>query len=207
VPGAPLPNTLSSMPGAAPNTLSGPVIPGAGASAAPGSSGGIGFALPVGLAAAAGGVGGGTGSGLVTGMPAGIGAMSALGGINMQALMQQLGAAGVTFTGGMQVVNGGTTVVDARPNDMAAYIGYLRTNGHAGKALVRTANDMGIAIHGNELVMLQVEVQPDTGASYPAQIAALVPPSDSGKAVVGAELPVFIDRSNPQAIAIDWDAI
>jgi hypothetical protein len=59
---------------------------------------------------------------------------------------------------------------------------------------------------GISLAMLELNVTPDGGAPYPARVTALVPPASVGRAVVGGSLPVFIDNSNPQNLAIDWDA-
>jgi hypothetical protein len=95
----------------------------------------------------------------------------------------------------------------AAPADgMAAYLAYLRTSGIPGRALLRSAQDTGVNLRGVEVLMLQLEVSPSGGASYPVTTTAMLPPASVGRAVPGASLAVYIDRTNPQAVAIDWDA-
>lgn len=195
-PGMPTPNTLSSsMPTSAPNTLLGsPQIGDPGApGAAPGS--GIGFAMPMGMMGMAGGV---------QGQP-----MISFGGtgVDLSSIYKQLAAAGVTITGGMpQMMSTSTTVIDARPGDVAEHLAQLKGAGKPGTAAVIGVQDMGMAIHGNQLTMLELNVTPQGGMGYPARVTALVPPASAGRAVVGGSLPVFIDSAFPQNLAIDWDA-
>ena len=95
----------------------------------------------------------------------------------------------------------------AAPADgMAAYIAYLRTSGIPGRALLRTVQDTGVNVRGVEVLMLQLEVSPSGGASYPVTTTAMLPPASIGRAVAGSSVAVYIDRTNPQAVAIDWDA-
>ena len=95
----------------------------------------------------------------------------------------------------------------ATPADgMAAYLAYLRTSGIPGRAMLRTVQDTGVNVRGVEVLMLQLEVSPSGGASYPVTTTAMLPPASFGRAVPGASVAVYIDRTNPQAVAIDWDA-
>jgi hypothetical protein len=197
--GMPLPNTLSSGVSApAPNTLSGaPQVGAAGGSGADPTSG-VGFAMPMGMLGMTGMTGG------TQGQP-----MFSFGGtgIDLSGIYKQLAAAGVTITGGMpQMMGSSTTVIDARPGDVAEHLAQLKGSGGSGTAAVTGVQDMGMAIHGNQLTMLELNVTPQGGAAYPARVTALVPPAEAGRAVVGGSLPVFIDHSNPQNLAIDWDA-
>jgi hypothetical protein len=89
---------------------------------------------------------------------------------------------------------------------IAAYLAYLKTSGIAGRAVIRTVQDTRVAVVGDEVLALQLEVAPAGGAGYPVTTATMVPQRAVGRAVPGASLAVYIDRSNPQAIAIDWDA-
>lgn len=210
--GMPTPNTLStSVASAVPNTLLGSppigdaqpgemaVMGGMGAlgamSGLPTSSnpgaGGTGFTMPMGM----------------TGMPGQ--SMISIGGatLDLSAIYQQLAKAGVTITGGLptQMISGTSMVVDARPGDVAQHLAELKGSGQSGRASVTGAQDMGFAIHGNQLAMLDLSVTPDGGVVYPARVTALIPPTSLGRAAVGGSLPLFIDRSNPQNLAIDWD--
>ena len=149
-PGMPMPNTLSSSaPAAAPNTLSGTPQIGQSGPAAAGT--GVGFATPMGM----------------LGMSAGQGqTMVSFGGtgVDLSSIYTQLAAAGVTITGGMpQMVSGSMSVVDARPGDVAEHLAQLKATGHAGTAAVTGAQDMGLAIHGNALAMLELSVTPQGG--------------------------------------------
>jgi hypothetical protein len=196
--GMPTPNTLSSGTSVPmPNTLSGTPQIGQPGANAPGidPTSGVGFAMPMGMMGM---------SGTIQGQP-----MISFGGtgVDLSSIYKQLAAAGVTITGGMpQMTMGSTSVIDARPGDMEAHLGQLKGSGRAGTAAVTGAQDMGMAIHGNELTMLELSVTPQDGVAYPARITALVPPAAAGRAVVGGTLPVFIDAANPQNLAIDWDA-
>jgi hypothetical protein len=89
---------------------------------------------------------------------------------------------------------------------MAAYLGYLRTTGIPGRALLRTVQDTGVNVRGDEVLMLQLEVSPSGGASYPVTTTAMLPPASMGRAIAGRSVAVYIDRTNPQAVAIDWEA-
>lgn len=89
---------------------------------------------------------------------------------------------------------------------MAAYLNYLRSAGIPGRATVRSAQDTSVAVQGNEVVMVQLDVTPNGGATYPVMMTAIVPMGATARLVPGSSLPVFIDRSNPQAVAIDWNA-
>jgi hypothetical protein len=89
---------------------------------------------------------------------------------------------------------------------MAAYLAYLRTSGIPGRALIRSAQDTGVNVRGDEVLMLQLEVSPSGGASYPVTTTAMLAPASTGRAVAGASVAVYIDRANPQAVAIDWSA-
>ncbi|MEA2623801.1 MAG: hypothetical protein QOH61_2711, partial [Chloroflexota bacterium] len=129
-------------------------------------------------------------------------------GVDLSAIFQQLAQAGITLgAAGMPInVTNTSTVIDARPADLAAHLAAMRQAGIPGRATIRTANDLGVAVHGSELVSLGLDVFPESGSGYQAQVTALVPAGSAGRAVVGGGLPVFIDRSNPQNLAIDWDA-
>jgi hypothetical protein len=186
-----MPNTLSSGGGGAPNTLAAADADGAGA---PQSS--VGFALPQGMSMAA-----------QPQHPVWSMSGSTMG-FDMSALYQQLAQMGITIGGGLPVVtSGSTTVIDARPGDQAGHLAMLKASGQAGRAVVRSSQDMNVAVHGNQIVVLDLEVTPQGGAAYPVRVTAMVPPSDTGKVFVGAALPVYGDRANPQNVAVDWDAV
>jgi hypothetical protein len=93
------------------------------------------------------------------------------------------------------------------PTDgMTAYLAYLRTSGIPGRGLIRSAQDTGVNVRGDQVLMLQLDVSPSGGNSYPVTTTAMLPPATIGRAVAGRSVAVYIDRSNPQAVAIDWDA-
>jgi hypothetical protein len=128
-------------------------------------------------------------------------------GFDLSAIYQQLAQAGITIGAGLPVMTTGTTVIDMRAGDAAAHLATLKATGQPARGVVRAAQDMGVAVHGNQIVVLDLEVTPQGGGAYPVRTTGSVPLDDLGKLGVGAALPVYLDRSNPQNLAIDWDAV
>lgn len=185
-PGMPVPNTLSSTGGSIPNTITPEPVGGD-------PQAGVGFAMPPGMSMGV--------------QPQPTFSMTGSG-LDLSALYQQLAQAGITIGGGLPVMTSGSTrVIDARQGDQAGHLAMLKASGQLGRAVVRSSQDMNIAVHGSQIVVLDLEVTPQGGAAYPARVTAMVPQSDAGKVFVGAGLPVYADRANPQNLAVDWDAV
>jgi hypothetical protein len=187
----PVPNTLSTMQAAMPNTISTgaePMAPAWSPSAMPAGP------LPTGP------------------LPAGTMPMTsmvtagAIGVASMAAVTDQLARMGVRldpslFAQGALTLD--TTTLDASPGGQAAQATLL-ANGQPGFAVVRDAHDTGINVHGDEVVELTLDVTPQGGTGYQVRLASLVPAAARARAVPGANVPVRIDPARPNDVVIDW---
>ena len=89
---------------------------------------------------------------------------------------------------------------------IAAYLAYLKSSGIPARAVIRSVQDTGVSVFGDEVLALQLDVSPSGGNSYPVTTTAMLPSATIGRAVPGMSVALYIDRTNPQAVAIDWDA-
>jgi hypothetical protein len=188
-----VPNTLSTMQGSAPNTFTTDQQPpdatwptAAAWSISPGSQVAIGAPIPP--------VGGDAAIGGITGATLGM-------------VLDQLARSGVSID--PAVLSTGTmaadqsTALDASPTGQAAHTALL-ADGAPGTASIRQSRDTGIAVHGDPVVELTLDVTPLDGTAYEVRTAALVPAAARARAVAGATVPVRIDQAAPDRVAIDW---
>jgi hypothetical protein len=178
-PGQVVPNRLSTMRGAAPNTFTPDLAqPPAGWPGAPQPlPGAAGTALPAGIT-----------------------------GATMSMVMDQLARSGITIdssflTQGTVAV--GQTTMDAGPTGQAANAALL-ANGRPGSAFIRVADDTGIDVHGDSVMELTLDVTAQGGAVYEVRTATLVPAAARARAVSGSTVPVRIDPAQSSTSAIDW---
>jgi hypothetical protein len=82
----------------------------------------------------------------------------------------------------------------------------LRAAGMPGRGVIREAGDIGISIGDGRLFRLRLDVIPSEGLGYRLDHIALVPADARWRIVTGVTLPLFIDRSEPARLAIDWSA-
>jgi hypothetical protein len=94
----------------------------------------------------------------------------------------------------------GPAPLDIRPDESE-----LRQSGIAGRATIRSAEDLGVGGAGERLVRLELEVAPAGHSPYAIQHVTMVPESTMPRLAPGTSLAVHVDRANPQNLAIDWD--
>jgi len=142
------------------------------------------------------------------GGPIGTGQPMAMNPVAVNAMLGQLAAAGVTFAGSpVAVGNSSVVTLDASHADAyQAQLAAMRASGTPGHAVIQSANDLGVAVRGDKLMQFGLQVTPDSGSAYAAQVVGFVPPTAVSRAVVGANVAVRIAPSNPQGVVIDWDA-
>jgi hypothetical protein len=80
----------------------------------------------------------------------------------------------------------------------------LRRTGLPGVAVIRSMSATGTEINGQPVMDLELEVHPDGLPIYHVRRQMLVLMDDVG---VGSEVPVFVDRSDPQQLVVDWGAM
>jgi hypothetical protein len=116
---------------------------------------------------------------------------------------------GISLDPGMlapgSVVVGAPMTLEASPTGQAANATLL-ANGRPGTAFVLEAKDTGIAVHGDSVVELTLDVTPQGGPAYEVRTATLVPAVARARALPGATVPVRIDPAQPTSVAIDWQA-
>lgn len=95
---------------------------------------------------------------------------------------------------------------DANVDVTGETLSALRAAGMAGRGVIREAGDIGISIGDGRLFRLRLDVIPSEGLGYRLDHIALVPANARWRIVTGVTLPLFIDRSEPARLAIDWSA-
>jgi len=82
----------------------------------------------------------------------------------------------------------------------------LRRHGIPGHAVITSMVQTGTYVNENPLVKLELEVQPEGLPAYELEKRAVVPMVALGQLGVGNSLPVHLDPSDRDEIAIDWGA-
>lgn len=95
---------------------------------------------------------------------------------------------------------------DANVDVTGETLSALRAAGMPGRGVIREAGDIGISIGDGRLFRLRLDVIPSEGLGYRLDHIALVPANARWRIVTGVTLPLFIDRSEPARLAIDWSA-
>ena len=95
---------------------------------------------------------------------------------------------------------------DATVDVTGATLSALRAAGEPARGVIRGATDLGIAIADGRLYRLQLDVIPETRTGFPVEHVTLVPATSFWRMVTGVTLPLFLDRSEPDRLAIDWSA-
>lgn len=113
------------------------------------------------------------------------------------------GAAGVAGAAG--------SIAGAVPGDVTvdvtgATLSALRATGEPGRGVIRAATDLGIAIGDGRLYRLTLDVIPEGRTGFSVEHVTVVPASSLWRMVTGVTLPLFLDRSEPGRLAIDWSA-
>ncbi|MEO7118322.1 MAG: hypothetical protein ABIZ34_05050 [Candidatus Limnocylindrales bacterium] len=133
------------------------------------------------------------------------------------AFLQQLAQMGMAIAGQVQSghafpqgsVDGmQPTVIDLRgamtqqhQQQLAAGFAGSPVNGHA---IIGAARDLGVAVDGQQLMELDLDVRPDGMAAYPLTQRVLVPAAETSRAVGGGTLPVHVMAGAPTMLLIDW---
>lgn len=94
----------------------------------------------------------------------------------------------------------GCTVIDRMSGEHEAK--RIRRVGQAAEALVLDIADTGITVNNDPVVAFVLEVRPVTGKPYQARTRGLVGRLDVPQVQPGAVLPVAIDPSDPQKVAL-----
>ena len=95
---------------------------------------------------------------------------------------------------------------DANVDVTGETLSALRAAGLPGRGIIREAGDIGISIGDGRLFRLRLDIIPSEGLGYRLDHIALVPATARWRIVTGVTLPLFIDRSEPARLAIDWSA-
>lgn len=95
---------------------------------------------------------------------------------------------------------------DANVDVTGETLSALRAAGMPGRGVIREAGDIGISIGDGRLFRLRLDVIPSEGLGYRLDHIALVPANARWRIVTGVTLPLFIERSEPARLAIDWSA-
>jgi hypothetical protein len=80
----------------------------------------------------------------------------------------------------------------------------LRRSGIPGVAVIKSMSETGTEINGQPVMNLELEVRPEGLPVYTVRKRLLVLMDEAG---VGSEVPVFVDRSEPQELVVDWGAM
>ncbi len=78
----------------------------------------------------------------------------------------------------------------------------LRKEGVHGRAAVRSCKESEMAVDGVTSFELVLDVEIPGHEPYVVKLSDLVP--HPWAVTTGADLPVFVDRTNPQEVVIDW---
>ena len=80
----------------------------------------------------------------------------------------------------------------------------LRRTGIPGVAVIESMSETGTEINGQPVMNLGLEVRPEGLPVYRVRKRLLVMMDDVG---VGSEVPIFVDRTDPQQLVIDWGSM
>jgi hypothetical protein len=80
----------------------------------------------------------------------------------------------------------------------------LRRTGIPGVAVIQSMSETGTEINGQPVMELELEVRPEALPVYSVRKRLLVMMDEVG---VGSEVPIFVDRSDPQQLVIDWGSM
>ncbi len=80
----------------------------------------------------------------------------------------------------------------------------LRRSGIPGVAVIKSMSATGTEINGQPVMDLELEVRPEGLPVYSVRKRLLVLMDEVG---IGSEVPVFVDRSDPQELVIDWGSM
>ena len=83
----------------------------------------------------------------------------------------------------------------------------VSATGIDGTATIVSATDSGVVVGANKLFNVQMTVNVPGKAPYQETSAAMVPPEDAAKVVVGATVPVKVAADNPNLVMIQWDRV
>jgi hypothetical protein len=81
----------------------------------------------------------------------------------------------------------------------------LRASGVDGTATITGAQLTALEIAGNAVVQVQMTVRLPGRDPYAVAHMALIPEPHAGSLVVGATVPVKVDRDDPNSVMVDWD--
>jgi hypothetical protein len=131
--------------------------------------------------------------------------------IDLGTLIGQAAQAGVSFSPGTAAAGTVATqtpgvTINTGGDPYHAQLEALRTSGSSGRALIKSVQDIGVAIQGEKVENFELEVTPDVGSGYTVQHVGFVPASAVSRAMAGTSVRVHIDRTNPQNVVIDWAA-
>jgi hypothetical protein len=108
-----------------------------------------------------------------------------------------LGTSAVGAAGGRSTAD---TSVDVTGETLSA----LRAAGVPARGVLREVTDMGISIGDGRLFRMRLHVIADGRPGTQVEHVALVPGSSRWRMVTGVTLPLFIDRTDPARLAVDW---
>jgi hypothetical protein len=80
----------------------------------------------------------------------------------------------------------------------------LRREGIPGVAVIQSMSETGTEINGQPVMDLELEVRPKGLAVYSVRKRMLVVMDEVG---VGSEVLIFVDRSDPQELVVDWGSM
>ncbi|MFN8622358.1 MAG: hypothetical protein U0869_16620 [Chloroflexota bacterium] len=103
-------------------------------------------------------------------------------------------------------VPGATSTGGATVDVTGATLSALRATGTPARGIVREATDLGIAIGDGRLVRLRLDIVTGDRPGFTTEQVVFVPASSAWRMVTGVTLPLYLDRSEPGRIAIDWEA-
>lgn len=97
------------------------------------------------------------------------------------------------------------TFIGSRLGTVAGLDKSLRASGVAGTAAVTSIRDLGVRVNGAPVLELGLDVDVVSHAAYSTTIRQRVP-LFWGQLLAGSRVGVVVDPSDPQHLAIDWDA-
>jgi hypothetical protein len=80
----------------------------------------------------------------------------------------------------------------------------LRRTGIPGVALIQSMTETGTYVNGEPVMQLELDVRPEGLPAYSARKNMIVMIDEVD---VGTEVPIFVDRSDPQHLVIDWGSM
>jgi hypothetical protein len=80
----------------------------------------------------------------------------------------------------------------------------LQRTGIPGVAVIQSMSETGTEINGQRVMDLELEVRPEGLPGYRVRKSMLVMIDEVG---VGSEVPIFVDRSDPHQLMVDWGSM